>query len=200
MERLCVPLSAVTQRYPPPVRLWSGRVASSESPAWWRDATPKKRVLSTDGVLSGPVSEFDAARLHPGTYQRLVPLAFERAEAGELTIPLDEVHLTVVWSEFNRCTFTQGSRRLMADGTAAQGFFGHPHGPSLYRDCTFSRVQFGGLGRFRLWVATFENCIFDRCTWGSKEYDADFLGCTFVGKMHGGAIGGASPETGRTTG
>jgi hypothetical protein len=125
-----------------------------------------------------------------------MPLGFDQAQVTGLTIPVDELHLGVMWSEFRGCTFTQQSRRHMAGGWAAQGFFGHPRGPSIYRDCTFSRVQFGS-GRFLLWTATYENCVFDRCAWRSMEYDSDFLGCTFIGKMEGGALAGTSPQTGR---
>lgn len=174
-----------------------GCILRSQGRAWLRGTKPKPGTLYGDWVLSGPVTALDSARAHPDTYTRLVQLGFEDAQVVGLTVPLDELHLGVMWSEFEGCTFTQRKRRLMSSGAGAQGFFGHPRGPSVYRDCTFSRVHFGSLGMFRLWAATFERCLFDRCSWRSMEYDTDFIGCTFIGKMQGGAFGGTSPNTGR---
>lgn len=165
--------------------------------AWLRGTKPTPGTLYGDWVISGAVNDLDVGRAQPGTHTDLVQLGFEDAQVVGLTVPLDELHLGVMWSQFEGCTFTQRRRRLLSNGASAQGFFGHPRGPSIYRDCTFSGVHFGSLGMFRLWAATFERCLFDRCSWRSMEYDADFLGCTFTGKMDGGAMGGRSPETGR---
>lgn len=166
------------------------------TPAWWRDTTPDRGAVSGDWVLTGNVTEIDGSRANPGTYQDLVGLGFEQAQVSALTVPLDEVHLSVAWSEFIGCTFTQRSRRLMASGAAAQGSFGNR--PSLYRNCTFKGVQFGSPGRFSLGAARFERCVFEGCGWRSTfNYDADLVACVFTGKMQSGALGGVSPRTGR---
>lgn len=168
----------------------------SRRPDWWRGTKAERGLVFGDWVLSGAVTALDASRLNPGTYEDLVGLGFEEAQASGLTVPLDEAHLAVAWSEFDGCTFTQRSRRLMASGAAAQGSFGNR--PSLYRDCTFRGVQFGSPGRFSLGAARFEGCVFDNCGWRSAfEYDADLVACVFTGKMQSGAMGGVSPRTQR---
>jgi hypothetical protein len=172
------------------------RVVRARRPDWWRGTRPERGSFLGGWVETGVVPEIDADRLSPGTYQDLVSLAFSEAQVSGLTIPLDEAHLAVAWSEFSGCTFTQRSRRLMADGSAAQGSFGTR--PSIYRDCTFKGVQFGSPGRFSLGAARFERCVFDKCGWRSTfNYEADLMECVFTGKMQSGAFGGESSRTGR---
>lgn len=148
-------------------------MASSRTPAttWVTGHT-----LSIDYVVGTPSPETDLRRVE-----------FHRAHVVGRTIPLDWTALAVGWSEFERCVFTQRSRPILnQQGFSAQGSFAHH--PSVFRGCRFEGIRFGSLGHFSLGRARFENCTFIRCRFtGSFADDADFVGCTFVGKIDGGA-------------
>ncbi len=80
---------------------------------------------------------------------------------------------------------------LVHQGTAAQGTFALR--PSVYRGCTFERVRFTVLGGFSTGVARYEECTFTDCRWeGSREGDADLVGCTFTGRVRGAVFFGES--------
>ncbi|MFA6135669.1 MAG: hypothetical protein WC869_16795 [Phycisphaerae bacterium] len=171
-----------------------------KAPEWWRNQKPDRagRLPWDQHYFTGPVRELPAGELEPGQFEDLIGVHFDRAHVQGVTLALDEVHLAVTWSAFESCTFSQGSksrRGLMASGAAAQGCFGNR--PSVYKRCTFRGVRLGMPGRFHLGQASFEDCVFENCVWGTQERDADLVRCRVIGSMSGGSISGESDTTGR---
>jgi hypothetical protein len=77
-------------------------------------------------------------------------------------LAMNDVRLTVEWSEFEYCHFTQKVRPVLNEhGFAAQGSFAN--NPAVYRNCTFERVRFKILGGFSMGQALFEGCTFLKC-------------------------------------
>lgn len=154
------------------------------TPAWWRGHVPplSTRRLGTE-VQSGSIREFSLPPVQDGLGLRDLHVVAAVVEGAALS--LNDVQLTVEWSEFRGCRFTQAVKPVLNDyGIAAQGSFGIT--PAIYRDCTFSRVRFKQLGGFMLGHATFENCEFVDCRWeGHFAHDAWLLNNIFVGKVTG---------------
>jgi hypothetical protein len=95
-----------------------------------------------------------------------------------------------------RCVFRQAGKppNPTACYSGAQGLFGRC--PSVYQDCTFDHVDFGGRGGgFLLGEARFERCTFRYCRyrwfWASH---ADFIDCTFIGVMQSAWFWGTTPQ------
>ena len=87
------------------------------------------------------------------------------ARVTGVQLALTDIHLTVEWSQFDDCHFTQRVRPVLnAQGIAAQGSFAIT--PSIYRRCTFERVRFNMLSGFSLGRAVFEGCTFVNCRLG----------------------------------
>ena len=169
---------------------WRG---TKPKPLWWHGPTPRPawaRANDYEVVLSGEVDEFraDAAPL-TGTLRHFV---FDQAHVTGVTLPLDEVALTVGWSEFEDCTFTQRSRPLHPGGSPPQGSFAHR--PSVYRRCVFRGVSFRVRTGFSVHVARFEDCVFERCKFTEHfSFCADYLNCRFVGPMKTAVFYGTAP-------
>ncbi len=166
-------------------------------PAWWRGESPSTHPRGfppAGSLLTGPV------RTLPGTTSVLTDplqeLNFFAAEASGVELWLTGVHLTVEWSEFDRCSFRQRGRPVLnAGGVAAQGCFGNT--PAVYRNCTFDRVRFKTLGGFTTGRATFEDCTFLNCRWeGHFAYETQLIRCRFTGRMNGCVWGGDPSDTG----
>ncbi len=115
----------------------------------------------------------------------LARLYFFRAAVTDVELWLNDVHLAVQWSEFDGCHFRQRVRPVLnSEGIAAQGTFATR--PAVYRNCTFERVRFKGMGGFSMGVARFENCTFLNCRWeGHFAHDADLIDNRFIGRMNG---------------
>lgn len=98
---------------------------------------------------------------------------------------LDDVALAVEWSEFHGWHLRQRVRPVLnARGFAAQGSFGNS--PAVYRDCTFERIRFKGLGGFSMGRGWFENCVFVNCRWeGHFAHNAGLVSNRFIGRMNG---------------
>lgn len=154
-----------------------------EFPDWWRGVRPPPAYDGPRPVFTGPLFQLDLDGLPSGEVQ-LRPLRFFRARARGLEIDLSDGHLSVRWSEFDRCHFRQRVRPVRnASGDTAQGSLGRP---AIYRDCVFERVRFKGLGGYSLGHARFERCVFLDCRWeGHFAHHADLVDCTFEGKMNG---------------
>lgn len=164
------------------------------SPKWWRDTKPTDLPAYGALQLQGKVDalDLDAVPVDPGSGLR--DLFFHRAHVTGLTIPLDWMHLTVTWSEFDNCTFTQkGGGILNEHGTSAQGSLAAR--PSIYRNCVFQGVRFKGLGGFNMMASRFENCDFLQCKFnGHNATETDLVNCRFIGKIDGCNWFGTVPE------
>jgi hypothetical protein len=104
-------------------------------------------------VLTGSV---EAVNLDDAPLSRSVmlrSLSFEHAEVRGVDLQLDEVRLSVMWSEFEDCTFRQRSRRLHRDGLEPQGSFGNR--PSVYRRCRFEGLRMRTRAGFSVMEARF---------------------------------------------
>lgn len=171
----------------------SGRPSHGVTPDWWRGTTPQRLPTYASTPVRGEVREFDSSSLPVNEHSLLRGVFFDQAHGSGLEVVLDDLGLTVCWSEFDGCTFRQRSRRLNAKGIAAQGSFGNR--PSIYRDCTFTGIRFKQLGGFTAGAARFVNCRFERCTFnGHFSRDADYIDCTFAGKIDGGGWYGTAPS------
>ena len=107
------------------------------------------------------------------------------ARVSGATLALSDINLTVEWSQFEDCHFTQQVRPVLnAHGIAAQDSFAIA--PSIYRRCTFERVRFNMLSGFSLGRAVFEGCTFVHCRWeGHFAHDAWLVDNRFLGRMNG---------------
>ncbi len=107
---------------------------------------------------------------------------------------LDDVLLSVEWSEFSDCHFRQRTRPITNEhGFSAQGSFANS--PALYRECVFEGVRFKQLGGFNLSRGWFEGCTFLNCRWqGHFATDASLVECAFSGRMNGCVWCGGSRE------
>lgn len=158
---------------------------SHPPPAWWRATAPidlpAYGALQLQGQVDGPDLEAAPVDGHSG----LRRLHLHRASLLGIAVPLDRMQLTVTWSEFDKCAFTQKSGRVLSEhGTAAQGSLGAR--PSMYRNCVFRGVRFKSLGGFSMGASRFENCTFIRCKFnGHSATEADLVNCRFVGKIDG---------------
>lgn len=119
---------------------------------------------------------------------------FFAAAASNTDLSLNDVHLSVEWSEFDACHFRQSVKPITnSHGFAAQGSLGNS--PAVYRNCVFERVRFKQLGGFNLGRGWFENCHFINCRWeGHFATNAYLVDCTFAGKMNGCAWFGESNQ------
>ena len=124
----------------------AGRSERAASPDWWRGTTP--RLLPGFGArpIGGEIRELDVSVL-PGSGRSLLrQVFFHQAHASGIDLSLDDVALAVCWSEFDRCTFRQRSRRLKATGAARLvscrfercHFNGHFSRTTDYIGCTFT--------------------------------------------------------------
>lgn len=171
-------------------------------PRWWRDSDPRdaRSWEVFPRRLTGRVTgeDLDAVEVTKGIGLR--PVVLVEAHLEGVVLDLSEVELTVGWSRFDDCRFAQRVRPVLNEhGIAAQGSLAS--GPSLYRGCTFERVRFKWLGGFTTGRSRFEGCRFVSCRWeGHFDYESDYLGCTFTGRINGCAWGGAQgagPDAGR---
>lgn len=164
------------------------------SPKWWRGTEPTDLPAYGAMQLQGRVEAIDVEVIPLDPRDGLRALFLHRAHVTGITLPLDWMHLTVTWSEFDNCTFTQkGGRVLNEHGTSAQGSFGAR--PSIYRNCVFQSVRFKGLGGFNMMASRFENCTFIRCKFnGHNAFNADVVDCTFIGKIDGCNWYGTVPD------
>jgi hypothetical protein len=113
------------------------------------------------------------------------------SHATGVEFDLDEAHLSVAWSEFDRCTFRQ-RRRTSYEGVWPQGSLAVR--PSTYRRCVFRGVRFRILGGFSVGQARFEDCSFQACRFnGLFSHCADFVRCTFEGTLSGAVFFGVAP-------
>ena len=153
-------------------------------PEWWRGEKPadEPRGQLRRGILTGVVDEIPSSDLDQYGSR---PLYFFSAEVSDVNLSLDDVHLSVEWSEFSDCYFGQRVKPIINDqGFSAQGSFANS--PAMYRNCTFERVRFKRLGGFNLSRGWFEGCSFINCRWeGHFAQDASLVDCTFMGKMNG---------------
>lgn len=157
-------------------------------PDWWRGQKPPHTVpvewgWGNDGWITGrQEGALDGVHALESGQRRI---AYFRAEVRDMELWLNDVHLAVTWSEFDNCHFRQRVRPVLNEyGVAAQGSFGNR--PSIYRNCTFERIRFKGLGGFSMMSARFEDCTFVNCRWeGHFAHNADLLSCTFIGRMNG---------------
>lgn len=164
-------------------------------PDWWRGTTPQQLPTPTGTAIGEVVREFDSSLLPVNEASLLRPVYFDQAHAAGLEVIVDDLSLVVCWSEFDQCTFRQRSRRLNVKGIAAQGSFGNR--PSIYRDCIFTGVRFRQLGGFSTGTARFVSCRFERCSFnGHFSFSADYIDCTFTGKIDGGVWYGTAPASG----
>jgi len=163
-----------------------------QPPDWWRGTTPRRLPGYASAPIGGDIRELDSSSLPVSELTLLRPAFFNQARGSGLEVVLDDLSLAACWSEFDHCTFRQRSRRLNAKGIAAQGCFGSR--PSIYRDCTFTGVRFRQLGGFSAGAARFVNCRFERCGFnGHFSFSADYIECTFAGKIDGGVWYGTTP-------
>ena len=158
----------------------------TDAPAWWRgEVRPEapQGYIGPEGVITGDVSAIKHPPADPRT--GLASLYFFRAVLRNTELWLNDVHLTVEWSEFHGCHFRQRVRPVLNElGFAAQGSFGS--GPAVYRHCTFERVRFKGLGGFSMDRGRFEDCAFVNCRWeGHFAGEADLINNRFIGRMNG---------------
>lgn len=153
-------------------------------PEWWRGEKPAdaprgqlSRGLVTGAVGAVPDGDLDQIGARP--------VYFFAAVASGTELWLNDVHLTVEWSEFNDCHFRQRVKPITNEqGFSAQGSFGNT--PAIYRNCVFERVRFKRLGGFNLSRGWFEACTFVNCRWeGHFAHDASLVDCTFLGRMNG---------------
>lgn len=158
----------------------------TSEPEWWRGVAPPERPPADwghyDWIIGRHARALDApVQIHSG----LRTLRFVRAELRDIDVALTDAHLSVAWSEFDRCTFRQRVRPVLNEyGVAAQGSFGIR--PSVYRDCVFEKVRFKQLGGFSMSAARFERCTFVDCRWeGHFAQEADLVDNTFIGRMNG---------------
>lgn len=179
-----------------PTRTRSDRGSSGHDlapPDWWRGQIPKaeKVWVPETVVISGQTNGFDPA-VAPLTTVSLREVRFDRAHVVGADIPLDELGLSVMWSEFEDCTIHQRSRRLHSEGAEPQGSLGHR--PSVYRRCLFRGVRFRLRAGFSVGEARFENCVFDRCRFEEHfSFCADYVECRFIGKIRTAVFYGRAP-------
>ena len=152
---------------------------------WWRGLEPATEPRGEDVAdrLTGPRTEILLPPVEDGTGLRRL-YVFDARVSGA-TLALTDINLTVEWSQFEGCHFTQKVRPVLnAQGIAAQGSFAIA--PSIYRRCTFERVRFNMLSGFNLGRAVFEGCTFDHCRWeGHFAHDAWLVDNRFLGRMNG---------------
>jgi hypothetical protein len=163
-------------------------------PRWWRGREPARRPRGEDieHLLTGAHTQIPLPPVEDGIGLRRL-YAFQAQVAG-VEVALTDVHLTVEWSAFTDCRFTQALRPVRNEhGIAAQGCLAIS--PSLYRGCTFERIRFKTLDGFTLGHATFQNCTFLNCRWdGHFATDAWLVGNRFLGAMNGCVWFGHGPE------
>jgi hypothetical protein len=105
---------------------------------------------------------------------------FEDVRAVGAEFQLDEVHLTVMDSEFQGCVFRQQAKIL--GEPPPQGNIGWRN--VIYRDCTFERVRFRLGPGFYVDSARFERCVFRHCRFNSHfSFRADYVDCVFEGRI-----------------
>ena len=155
-------------------------------PHWWaRGLAPAMTPRGEDAAdwLTGPHTAIPLPPVEDGTGLRRLYVFDARVTGGQLV--LTDIHLTVEWSQFEDCHFTQKVRPVLnGQGIAAQGGFAIT--PSLYRRCTFERVRFNMLSGFSLGRAVFEGCTFVNCRWeGHFAHDAWLVDNRFLGPMNG---------------
>lgn len=154
-------------------------------PDWWRGQVPAEspRGGARNGVQEGSLSDFHLPAVQEGIGLRDIHAFGARVAGAELS--LTDVQLTVEWSEFHDCRFTQAVKPVLNHyGVAAQGSFAIS--PAVYRNCTFHRIRFKQLGGFSLGHATFEDCVFVDCRWeGHFAHNAWLINNRFVGRMNG---------------
>jgi uncharacterized protein YjbI with pentapeptide repeats len=157
-----------------------------------RRARPNWSAVTTvlEGEITGPVVDF--TDIAPPQSSPLRNCGMFEVRAHGVDVDLDSVHLTVAWSEFDDCTFRQ-RRRTSYDGVWPQGSFGTT--PATYRNCVFHGVRFRILGGFSVGQARFEGCTFRHCKFnGLFAHCADFVHCTFEGKVSGAVFYAEAPS------
>ena len=169
----------------------------TDPPRWLRGLEPATSPRGEDvtNPLTGPHTEIPLPPVEEGIgLRRLYAFGARVIGAG---LSLTDLQLTVEWSQFQDCHFTQRVRPVLnAQGIAAQGSFAIT--PSTYRGCTFERVRFNMLSGFNLGRALFEGCTFVNCRWeGHFAHDAWLVNNRFVGPMNGcawfgGGVDGAN--------
>jgi len=166
-------------------------------PSWWRGQPPQQPRPSGAVVVRDDVARLDLSSLERSTDLGLAHVSVREAHVQGLDLCLDDTKLTVWWSQFEDCVFTQRARPVTnAQGYTAQGSFGA--GPSRYRSCRFERVRFRTTTGFSMGQATFEECEFVHCRWeGARAWSADLVDCRFTGRMDGAVWFGTDRRTGR---
>ena len=169
-----------------------GMLLGVSRPDWWRGETPSgaPRGVPGPGLVSGAVEELPWVEIDPvsGLRRRY----FFSAAVSDTFLCLDNVGLTVEWSEFTNVHFRQKNRPITNElGLSAQGSFGNS--PAYYRNCVFEGVRFKQLGGFTLSRGWFEGCKFINCRWeGHFAMSASLVDCSFSGRMNGCAWFGDS--------
>lgn len=152
---------------------------------WWRGSEPARHPRGEDleYVLTGPHTEIILPPVQEGIGLRRLH-AFDARVVGA-HVALTDLQLTVEWSQFTDCRFTQTLRPVLNRyGIAAQGSLAIS--PSIYRGCTFERVRFKTLDGFILGHATYQDCTFVNCRWeGHFANDAWLVDNRFLGTMNG---------------
>jgi hypothetical protein len=149
-------------------------------------------VASEDTTLTGelPPGPFTPAPAVRDGDDLHVPLyRFDGVVAREVTFTMDEVMYMISGSEFDNCVFRQDPRVTKAN--RQQYLFSHGHGllgharRSVYRNCTFDRIDFGGRGGgYRPGGVRFEGCTFNRCDFREFDaFEADIVDGVFVGTV-----------------
>jgi uncharacterized protein YjbI with pentapeptide repeats len=164
-------------------------------PDWWRGQTPSRlRWPSRGQRITGSIDTWDGHEL-PRESDGLHTVFFDQADLQGLTIELDSAHLSVLFSEFTDCTFTQRERGPTNSEAAAQGSFANR--PAIYRRCTFIGVRFRTLAGFDAGQARFEDCVFDQCRFEQFfPHETDFVRCRFIGPIKAAVFFGRT-QTGR---
>jgi hypothetical protein len=153
-------------------------------------------------TLSGelPTGAFTPTPATPDGDWLSVPLyRFDRVTAHDVEFVMDEVMYLISGSEFDNCVFRQNPRITKVNRqryfySYGNGSLGHEQ-RSIYRNCTFDRVDFGDRGGgYRSGDVRFEGCTFNRCDFREfTGFHADFVDCTFVGAVNNARFCGPEP-------
>jgi hypothetical protein len=110
----------------------------TERPTWWRGESPALAPRGHVGVCDVVTGRRSAITIPPVDHRTgLRDLYVFDAQVSEADLSLDDIHLSVEWSEFEDCHFRQRVRPALNEhGIAAQGSFANS--PAVYRNCTFS--------------------------------------------------------------
>jgi uncharacterized protein YjbI with pentapeptide repeats len=150
------------------------------------------------GDLAAGEFRFDRRTIASGRLAPMAVYAFDGVSASDSSFDLTEVALTVQNSEFTQCRFRQ-ARRPSSDGSWGQGSLARR--PTVYRDCTFEGVRLRIRAGFSVGAARFERCAFVDCDFGEHfSFCADYIDCTFVGRVAKAVFYGTAPDGHRCDG